>query len=45
VSVAEEPDEELLARVLLTRVIEPGDEAGGRWVRELGVRGLTRRAR
>jgi DNA processing protein len=43
VSVAEEPDEELLARVLLTRVIEPGDEAGGRWVRELGVRELARR--
>ncbi|MFF9810885.1 DNA-processing protein DprA [Streptomyces coeruleorubidus] len=42
-SVADEPDEELLARVLLTRVIEPGDEAGGRWVRELGVRGLARR--
>lgn len=42
-SVADEPDEELLARVLLTRVIEPGDEIGGRWVRELGVRGLARR--
>ncbi|WP_425540967.1 DNA-processing protein DprA [Streptomyces coeruleorubidus] len=43
VSVAREPDEELLARVLLTRVIEPGDEVGGRWVREFGVRGLARR--
>ncbi|WDV56968.1 DNA-processing protein DprA [Streptomyces coeruleorubidus] len=42
-SVAREPDEELLARVLLTRVIEPGDEVGGRWVREFGVRGLARR--
>ncbi|MER7405250.1 DNA-processing protein DprA [Streptomyces sp. NPDC000070] len=42
-SVVGEPDEELLARVLLTRVIEPGDEVGGRWVRELGVRGLARR--
>ncbi|MFI7020451.1 DNA-processing protein DprA [Streptomyces sp. NPDC050164] len=42
-SAAPGPDEELLARVLLTRVIEPGDEVGGRWVRELGVRGLARR--
>ncbi|MFF8936781.1 DNA-processing protein DprA [Streptomyces paradoxus] len=37
------PDEELLGRVLLTRVIEPGDEAGGRWVRELGVGEVVRR--
>ncbi|MET7451782.1 DNA-processing protein DprA [Streptomyces sp. NPDC005574] len=27
---------ELLARVFLTRVVEPGDEAGGRWVRRCG---------
>ncbi|GAA2767322.1 DNA-processing protein DprA [Streptomyces paradoxus] len=37
------PDEELLGRVLLTRVIEPGDEVGGRWVRELGVGAVVRR--
>ncbi|MEU1852091.1 DNA-processing protein DprA [Streptomyces sp. NPDC019990] len=39
------PDDELLARVFLTRVIEPGDEAGGRWVRELGVWEVARRLR
>ncbi|MFH8662638.1 DNA-processing protein DprA [Streptomyces afghaniensis] len=42
-SVADEPDEELFARVFLTRVIEPGDEIGGRWVREHGVREVARR--
>lgn len=42
-SVDDEPGDELLGRVLLTRVIEPGDEAGGRWVRELGVREVVRR--
>ncbi|MEU2749603.1 DNA-processing protein DprA [Streptomyces collinus] len=42
-SVDGEPGGELLARVLLTRVIEPGDEAGGRWVRELGVAEVVRR--
>ncbi|MFJ5732899.1 DNA-processing protein DprA [Streptomyces paradoxus] len=42
-SVDGEPGEELLGRVLLTRVIEPGDEAGGRWVRELGVGAVVRR--
>ncbi|WP_338783390.1 DNA-processing protein DprA [Streptomyces sp. DG1A-41] len=42
-SVTGEPDEELLTRVFLARVIEPGDEVGGRWVRELGVRELARR--
>ncbi|MFF5966329.1 DNA-processing protein DprA [Streptomyces collinus] len=42
-SVDHEPGGELLARVLLTRVIEPGDEAGGRWVRELGVAEVVRR--
>ncbi|GAA2525899.1 DNA-processing protein DprA [Streptomyces levis] len=41
----DEPDGELLARVFLTRVIEPGDEAGGRWVRELGVGEVARRLR
>ncbi|GGY43743.1 DNA-processing protein DprA [Streptomyces djakartensis] len=44
-SVTGEPDDELLTRVFLTRVIEPGDEAGGRWVRELGVREVARRLR
>ncbi|MEU0387230.1 DNA-processing protein DprA [Streptomyces chartreusis] len=42
-SVADEPDEELFARVFLTRVIEPGDEIGGRWVREFGAREVARR--
>ncbi|MFD5950663.1 DNA-processing protein DprA [Streptomyces collinus] len=42
-SVDGEPGSELLARVLLTRVIEPGDEAGGRWVKELGVAEVVRR--
>ncbi|WP_416979441.1 DNA-processing protein DprA [Streptomyces sp. T028] len=40
-----EPDPGRLARVLLTRVLEPGDEAGGRWVRELGSREVVRRLR
>ncbi|MFR0356941.1 DNA-processing protein DprA [Streptomyces sediminimaris] len=34
---ADAPDAERLARVFLARVLEPGDEAGGRWVRELGA--------
>ncbi|MFF9627053.1 DNA-processing protein DprA [Streptomyces griseosporeus] len=42
---ADRDDEELLARVFLTRVVEPGDETGGRWVRELGVREVVRRLR
>ncbi|MFE8946606.1 DNA-processing protein DprA [Streptomyces sp. NPDC007856] len=37
--------DELLGRVFLCRVIEPGDEAGGRWVREFGVREVVRRLR
>ncbi|MFD8234194.1 DNA-processing protein DprA [Streptomyces sp. NPDC059696] len=44
-SLLDEPDETLLARILLTRVIEPGDEVGGRWVREFGVGGVVRRLR
>ncbi|MFE7900068.1 DNA-processing protein DprA [Streptomyces sp. NPDC057424] len=44
-SGVDEPDDELLGRVLLTRVIEPGDEVGGRWVRELGVGEAVRRLR
>ncbi|MFE7214037.1 DNA-processing protein DprA [Streptomyces sp. NPDC057611] len=39
------PDRELLARVLLSRVVEPGDEAGGRWLRELGAVEVARRLR
>ncbi|MEU6772044.1 DNA-processing protein DprA [Streptomyces sp. NPDC046759] len=36
---------ELLGRVLLCRAIEPGDEAGGRWIREFGVGEVVRRLR
>ncbi|MGV9348521.1 DNA-processing protein DprA [Streptomyces spiralis] len=36
---------ELLARVFLSRVVEPGDETAGRWVRELGAVALARRLR
>ncbi|MFD5159163.1 DNA-processing protein DprA [Streptomyces hawaiiensis] len=42
-NAGDEPDDDLLGRILLTRVIEPGDEAGGRWVRELGVAEVVRR--
>ncbi|OIK01873.1 DNA protecting protein DprA [Streptomyces sp. MUSC 14] len=38
-------DGDLLGRILLTRVIEPGDEVGGRWVREFGVGEVVRRLR
>ncbi|MFJ8594778.1 DNA-processing protein DprA [Streptomyces sp. NPDC093598] len=44
-NVVDEPDGELLGRVLLTRVIEPGDEVGGRWVRQFGVGEVVRRLR
>ncbi|MET9762094.1 DNA-processing protein DprA [Streptomyces sp. NPDC006372] len=44
-SVTGEPDDELLARIFLTRVLEPGDEVGGRWVREFGVGEVARRLR
>ncbi|PWI15172.1 DNA-protecting protein DprA [Streptomyces sp. Act143] len=40
-----DPGRELLARVFLTRVIEPGDEVAGRWVREFGVGEVARRVR
>ncbi|MEV6805921.1 DNA-processing protein DprA [Streptomyces sp. NPDC051132] len=40
-----EPDGERLGRVFLGRVIEPGDEVAGRWVREFGVREVVRRLR
>uniref|UniRef100_A0AAU2VMW3 DNA-processing protein DprA n=1 Tax=Streptomyces sp. NBC_00008 TaxID=2903610 RepID=A0AAU2VMW3_9ACTN len=36
-------DGERLARVALTRVLEPGDERGGRWLRECGAGELLRR--
>ncbi|MFF4104862.1 DNA-processing protein DprA [Streptomyces sp. NPDC001903] len=39
---AAEPDPEWLARAALTRVLEPGDEHGGRWLREHGAVGLIR---
>ncbi|WP_330460064.1 DNA-processing protein DprA [Streptomyces sp. NBC_00820] len=37
------PQEELLGRVFLARVLEPGDEVGGRWLREFGVGEVVRR--
>ncbi|MFJ8538475.1 DNA-processing protein DprA [Streptomyces sp. NPDC093591] len=40
---SEEPDDEVLARVFLSRVVEPGDEVAGRWVREYGVGEVVRR--
>ncbi|MFF7392671.1 DNA-processing protein DprA [Streptomyces scabiei] len=30
-------DDERLARVALTRIVEPGDEVGGRWLRQYGA--------
>ncbi|MFJ9756664.1 hypothetical protein [Streptomyces sp. NPDC101149] len=39
------PDGERLARALLTRVVEPGDEVAGRWLREWGAEELVRRLR
>ncbi|NUP15871.1 MAG: DNA-protecting protein DprA, partial [Streptomyces sp.] len=42
-SGAEDPDGELLGRVFLSRVVEPGDEVVGRWVREFGVGEVVRR--
>ncbi|NUT30716.1 MAG: DNA-protecting protein DprA [Streptomyces sp.] len=44
-SGAEDPDGELLGRVFLSRVVEPGDEVVGRWVREFGVGEVVRRLR
>ncbi|GAA4807213.1 DNA-processing protein DprA [Streptomyces ziwulingensis] len=35
----------VLDRVFLTRVLEPGDERGGRWVREYGAAEVARRLR
>jgi DNA processing protein len=45
VSVGDGPDGGLLDRVFLTRVVEPGDEVAGRWVRELGAGAVARRLR
>ncbi|MFF1714764.1 DNA-processing protein DprA [Streptomyces sp. NPDC058268] len=36
-------EEERLARVALTRILEPGDEVGGRWLREAGAVEVVRR--
>lgn len=44
-SVGEDPDGEMLDRVFLSRVLEPGDEVAGRWVREFGVGEVVRRVR
>ncbi|ALO96429.1 DNA processing Smf-family protein [Streptomyces hygroscopicus subsp. limoneus] len=41
----EGPGAELLGRVFLGRVVEAGDEVGGRWVREFGVGEVVRRLR
>ncbi|MEV0176924.1 DNA-processing protein DprA [Streptomyces sp. NPDC050803] len=40
-----EADGERVGRVFLGRVVEPGDEVGGRWVREWGVAEVVRRLR
>jgi DNA processing protein len=45
VSRADAPDEELHDRVFLARVLEPGDETAGRWLRERGTREVARRLR
>ncbi|MEV6381421.1 DNA-processing protein DprA [Streptomyces sp. NPDC051773] len=37
------PDGERLDRAFLARVLEPGDELGGRWLREYGARAVVRR--
>lgn len=42
---AGEPADDRLARVFLGRVVEPGDEVSGQWVRERGVREVVRRLR
>ncbi|ELS56835.1 DNA-processing protein DprA [Streptomyces viridochromogenes] len=44
-NASEVPDDERLGRVFLSRVIEPGDEVAGRWVREYGVGEVVRRLR
>lgn len=44
-TASDDPGDELLARVFLARVVEPGDEVAGRWMRELGVVEVARRLR
>ncbi|MEU9355706.1 DNA-processing protein DprA [Streptomyces griseoloalbus] len=46
-SAAARPDheDELIGRIFLTRVVEPGDGTCGRWIRELGVGAVVRRLR
>ncbi|MEV6963265.1 DNA-processing protein DprA [Streptomyces sp. NPDC051207] len=44
-SAGQDPAGDLLDRVFLTRVLEPGDEVGGRWVREFGADEVARRLR
>ncbi|MEU0070453.1 DNA-processing protein DprA [Streptomyces sp. NPDC006332] len=44
-SVDDDPGDGRVDRVFLTRVIEPGDEIAGRWVREFGVDEVARRLR
>ncbi|MEU0052063.1 DNA-processing protein DprA [Streptomyces sp. NPDC006309] len=44
-TAAGDPGDERLERVFLGRVIEPGDEVGGRWVRKFGVAEVARRLR
>ncbi|MGR6972988.1 DNA-processing protein DprA [Streptomyces cynarae] len=39
------PDAASLARIFLTRIIEPGDEVAGRWLRERGPEELARQLR
>ncbi|MFG2552496.1 DNA-processing protein DprA [Streptomyces sp. NPDC048581] len=41
----QDPDDARLDRVFLSRVVEPGDEVAGRWVREYGVTDVVRRLR
>jgi DNA processing protein len=44
-TASDDVSDELLARVFLARVVEPGDEVAGRWVRELGAMEAARRLR
>ncbi|MEU3859810.1 DNA-processing protein DprA [Streptomyces sp. NPDC028722] len=44
-TAAADPGDERLGRVFLGRVVEPGDEVGGRWVREFGVGEVVRQLR